>query len=55
MHRRISACMSRIAVLRSFFVRSMKLGLILTPTEQKAIALLLGLFVLGFLFKFFSR
>lgn len=44
--------MPRFTAVRSFFVQALKLGLILTPTEQKAILLLLGLFVLGCLIKF---
>ncbi len=55
MHRRISAFMRRFTAERSFFVRTLKLGLILTPTEQKAILLLIGLFVLGCLIKVVSR
>lgn len=55
MHRKNLAFVPRFVVVRSFFVRAIKLGLILTPTEQKAIILLLGLFVLGCLIKFVSR
>ena len=54
MQRKTIARMPRFVVVRSSVVRTMKLGLILTPTEQKAIVLLLGLFVLGCLFKFFT-
>ncbi len=49
------AHLPRFVVVRSFFVRALKLALILTPTEQKAIVLLLCLFVLGCFFKFVIR
>ena len=51
MHRRVPAFLLRLTAVRSFFVRALKLGLILTPTEQKAVLLLIGLFVIGCLFK----
>lgn len=51
MPRRPSVFQLRLATTKRFFVSTMKLGLMLTPTEQKAIVLLLGLFVLGCLYK----
>ncbi len=54
MQRRPSAFLLRLATAKRLFVGALKTGLVLTPAEQKAIALMLGLLVLGCLCKAFG-
>ena len=53
MHRWSLLALLRLTEVKRFFVHALKLGLILTPAEQKAIVLLVGLFILGCLYKAF--